>query len=39
LVQNHVPYILFVVCISTLSMRMVKFEVVQGLVSSVVELD
>jgi FtsH-binding integral membrane protein len=39
LVQNNVPYILFVVCISTLSMRMVKFEVVQGLVSSVVELD
>lgn len=33
--QNNVPCMVFVILISTLSMRMVKSEVVQGLVSSV----
>ena len=33
LLQNTVPYILFLVAISTLSMRMAKFEVVEALVS------
>lgn len=33
LLQNNVPYLVFSILISTLSMRMVKFEVVQGLVS------
>ena len=33
LLQNTVPYILFLIAISTLSMRMAKFEVVEALVS------
>lgn len=33
LYQNSAPYLCFLVLISTMSMRMVKFEVVQGLVS------
>ena len=33
LVQNNAPFLVFVFLISTLSMRLVKFEVVQGLVS------
>ena len=32
LLQNSTPYLCFLVLISTMSMRMVKFEVVQGLV-------
>ena len=34
LLQSNGPFMLFIVLISTLSMRMVKFEVVQGLVST-----
>lgn len=34
LLENNLPFLVFVVLISTLSMRMVKFEVVQGLVST-----
>lgn len=34
LVQSTAPYLIFVVLVSILSLRMVKFEVVQGLVSS-----
>lgn len=33
LVQGNIPFLVFVVSVSILSMRMVKFEVIQGLVS------
>ena len=33
LLENTVPFLLFIILITTLSMRVVKFEVVQGLVS------
>ena len=33
LLQNTVPFIIFLIAISTLSMRMAKFEVVEALVS------
>ena len=36
LLQNTVPYVLFLISLSTLSMRMAKFEVVEALVSIVV---
>ena len=36
LLMNTVPYILFLISLSTLSMRMAKFEVVEALVSIVV---
>ena len=36
LLQNCVPFILFLISISTLSMRMAKFEVVEALVSIVI---
>ena len=35
LVQSNVPFFTFMIMISTLSMRMVKYEVVQGLVSNI----
>ena len=34
LVLNQFPFLLFIIVLSTLSMRMVKYEVVQGLVSA-----
>ena len=33
LLENTIPFLLFIILITTLSMRVVKFEVVQGLVS------
>ena len=33
LIQANIPFLVFIAAISTLSMRMVKSEVVQGLVS------
>ena len=35
LALNSAPYVCFLIAVSTLSMRMVKFEVVQGLVSNI----
>lgn len=34
LLLNQLPFLLFIIVLSTLSMRMVKYEVVQGLVSA-----
>jgi hypothetical protein len=35
LVQGNIPFLVFVISVSILSMRMVKFEVIQGLVSNI----
>ena len=35
LVQGNIPFLVFIISVSILSMRMVKFEVIQGLVSDV----
>ena len=35
LVQGNLPFLVFVISVTILSMRMVKFEVIQGLVSNV----